>query len=249
MRSKRLIFATLLIVLGAVGLFMAPSSAKALPILRTAHINYVNHAEGTTRAYSNHKAAQNSPFCVRCNRPTGSCVGGSSGGFTCRTLSCSRCQIYARCGDRPRPGFEGFTSAAPVGFTINTDTIRQIAQTHPRFASILADVNRANWLGIEWGITHTMVGISLSATDIEYWLADPEAPGVAEWFKSKDVESLSISSVGEYEVGLKASEGGFTVFVKATQTVPGDPPYNILLVTLQQAGNSYSATSIQFFNQ
>ena len=195
-----------------------------------------------------------SPQCVACFRQRAAdgswncweCVPAASGSTSCRTRSCESCShTGAKCPSHP--GFEEqrLDDRAKEKFRIDDNTIREIAQKHPRFAATLAQNNSEGWdsryYETKW------VVFPLSPGDVEYWLRPRTDREARAFFKQVKEQSRWIDDVATYEVEVIDKDASKDLTLSVVGDLPAnDPQYRTLRMTLIKSGHAWASVSIRF---
>jgi len=130
---------------------------------------------------------------------------------------------------------------ARKAFRLESDIIREIARAHPRFAATLANINvfgfdpklrvyRVHWTPVE-----------ISSDDIDAFLDRHAHPGFFEQYNRRGRELNRLIQKGSLEKILYiltvASSKNATMISLSVRndlrTIPADPPYSALEMTLQ----------------
>jgi hypothetical protein len=195
-----------------------------------------------------------SPQCVACFRQRGSdgswncweCVSAASGSTSCRT---PKCESFTHTGSPypSRPGFEEQRSSnlGEGKFKIDNDTIREIAQKHPRFAATLAQSNSEGWDSRSYETK--WVVFPLSAGDVEYWLRPRTDREAQVFFKQVKEQARWIDDIVTYEVKVIETDTSKNLTLSVVGDLPAnDPSYRTLHMTLVKRGIVWTSVSNQF---
>ena len=173
-----------------------------------------------------------------------------NGGFFCRTYGCSRCVTTNTCRIRPI-GPTPLDSAAQYPSKIADDTIREIAQTHPRFAAILAQGNSAGWDNVDSQQVY-FPPVEISQSEIGYWLLPEDNPEAIAYFEEFEKRAQALFAQGKadfiHEITLtKDSDTTTTLMLKVVSGVdPGEPQLKQMRLVLAKQGQTWIGIQSQF---
>lgn len=131
----------------------------------------------------------------------------------------------AATGDGKCPSDEVLTA----GVKVDEATIREIGQRHPRFATMLASLNKTGGLK-SWARVSSFPA-RLDASEVENWLKPPTETKV--FFREYNKRHVSGAKLIVYEFTLsKHAETHAVIGVKVINGFPGDPPADGLEIEL-----------------
>lgn len=120
-------------------------------------------------------------------------------------------------------------SAQTSGVKVDEATIREIGQRHPRFATMLASLNKAG--GLKSWASVSSFPARLDASEVENWLKPPaETKAFFREYKKRRVPGAK-PIVYEFTLS-KLAETHAVISVKVVNGFPGDPPTDGLEIEL-----------------
>lgn len=165
--------------------------------------------------------------CVQCKASGGAftCVPATNGGCQCATVGpgnqdcviSNPCSRGVNCIQDPSLATRGKKQA---GLKLDDSLIREIGQTHPRFATMLVSMNKAGGLK-DWMQVHQFAA-PINTADLENWLKlEDEAQTFSREYKKKQVPG---AEPVVYEFILQVVDGARSVLQgKVIKGFDGDP--------------------------
>lgn len=184
--------------------------------------------------------------CVACKTSARcfTCKPAANGGCECSPVQCEDCVISIPC---PRSGgcvdgsggvigdakFVKTTArcqeaeAQPKGYQVNAEVIRSIAQQHPRFARMLASLNKVG--GIKSWSRVTSFPARLEASEVENWLKPPAE--TQNFFKEYQTRRVPGAKLLVYEFTVENVDPSYAVIRgEVVSGFPDDPPGATLVI-------------------
>lgn len=156
--------------------------------------------------------------CVKCKSSAGCfvCAPSANGGCECSPVMCEDCVLSFPC-PGPRPCDR---TPAITGLSFDATLIREVAQRHPRFAIMLASLNKTGGLK-GWARVSSMPA-RLDSSEVENWLK-PSAE-TKEFFQEYHKRHVPDAGPVEYEFTLEGdSKTRAVVHGKVLSGFPDDP--------------------------
>lgn len=179
-------------------------------------------------------AQETSAQCVNCKAVGGAftCVPSQNGGCQCSPVGpgSQDCVISIPCSMSIKCE-QGASVATQkrAGLKIDNSTIRQIGQAHPRFATMLAAMNKAGGIK-DWMQVH-QVAAPIYTADVENWLKPDNE--VQDFFREYHNRQVPNAEPPVYEFTLQVSDGGHSVLQgKVIKGFDGDPAATNLEIEL-----------------
>lgn len=185
--------------------------------------------------------------CVAC-KTSGACFTckpAANGGCECAPVQCDDCVVSIPC---PRKGGCGDGGGDVViidaksarsdvrrqevgsrqkAYKVNAGIIREIAQRHPRFARMLAGLNKAG--GIKTWSRVTSFPAPLEASEVENWLKPPEE--TRDFFKAYQARRVPGAELVVYEFTVEEVDASHAVIRGEIMSgFPDDPPGTMLVI-------------------
>jgi len=151
------------------------------------------------------------------------CAPSTNGGCQCATVGSGQqdCVISIPCSSSVRcEQGASVASQQRAGLKIDNSIIREIGQTHPRFAAMLATMNKVGGIK-DWMQVH-QVAAPIYTSDVENWLKPDNE--VRDFFRQYRKRQVPDAEAPVYEFTLQITEGERAVLQgKVIKGFDGDP--------------------------
>jgi hypothetical protein len=189
----------------------------------------------TLAAFAPTVAAQ----CVQCVDSGGafSCGPSKNGGCLCAPVGADRgdCVLTTPCraadGKQPATDCGGGGSTRSTGIRIEPDIIRSIGEVHPRFATMLASINKTG--GLKKWMQVYQLAAPLNSSDVENWLKPEDDKEVLTFFKKYKKRYVRDAAPVVYEFTVEAiDETHSIIHGKVVSAFAGEPVDSVLTIEL-----------------